>query len=197
MAAPLVLAVIGAPGSGRSTLAHALSHAIAERTGLATEVADGHAEATWQALATGGLDAAVLVLDGAPVERAWAPHETAAQARALQQQRRCSLNLLMALAPVPSARRPGAAAADAALRAVLLTHRLPWAVVGGGPDERLLQALDAVSPRVREQQAPRRGLFTRLAERQRETGGRWLCSDCDVPECEHRSLALKRAAPRP
>ena len=35
---------------------------------------------------------------------------------------------------------------DALLRQLLVTHRLPWAVIGGEGPERLQQAVDAVAP---------------------------------------------------
>jgi hypothetical protein len=41
--------------------------------------------------------------------------------------------------------------------------------------------------------APRRGLFTRLDERN-AADKPWICSDCDDPACEHRSFAARHGA---
>ena len=75
---------------------------------------------------------------------------------------------------------------DALLRDMLLAQGLPWALVGGQGEARLQRALDAVAPLVRRLNAPRQGLFTRLAERNAAPAARlWRCERCDDPRCEH------------
>jgi hypothetical protein len=75
---------------------------------------------------------------------------------------------------------------DALLREMLIGRRLPWAGISGHGEARLQQALDAVAPLVRALQAPRQGLFTRLAGRNAEPAARtWRCERCDDPNCEH------------
>ena len=76
------------------------------------------------------------------------------------------------------------------LRSVLVDHGLPWSIVGGKGPARLEAALDAVAPLVRTLPAARRGLFTRLADRNAQASARtWRCEHCDDPDCEH---ALKQ-----
>jgi nicotinamide riboside kinase len=68
---------------------------------------------------------------------------------------------------------------DALVREFLITHGLRWSLVSGTGTARLQSALDAV--------APRRGLFTRLEQRNAEPAARaWSCNLCDDPGCEHR-----------
>jgi nicotinamide riboside kinase len=74
---------------------------------------------------------------------------------------------------------------DAMLRELLLSHRLPWAVVSGLGAARLESAVDALAPLLRPASAPRGGLFTRLAGRNAEASRqRWACDCCNVPEHE-------------
>lgn len=84
----------------------------------------------------------------------------------------------------------GSAAVDAQ-RAQLLAASQPFSIVHTGdatsPALPLDAALDAVTPLLAGK-AP--GLFSRLLARSAaETHRRWVCNDCDVPECEH---ALQR-----
>jgi nicotinamide riboside kinase len=81
---------------------------------------------------------------------------------------------------------------DAALRELLAAHRIAWSRVAGTGDSRVESALDAVAPLLRQRASPKRGLFTRLAERDAaQPEWPWVCESCDVPECEH---ALRRRA---
>lgn len=75
---------------------------------------------------------------------------------------------------------------DAALRELLHAHRLPWVPVAGRGAERTEAALDAVAPLIRQRDTPRRGLLTRLEQREAEAKAwTWVCDKCDVPDCEH------------
>jgi hypothetical protein len=76
---------------------------------------------------------------------------------------------------------------DALVRELLLSQGLGWSLVAGAGAQRLQSALDAVAPLLRQSQAPRRGLFTRLDERNAQPAARaWSCEHCDDPACEHQ-----------
>jgi hypothetical protein len=82
---------------------------------------------------------------------------------------------------------------DDLLRGLLHAQRLPWVLVSGQGEARVDAALDAVAPLLRGRAAPRAGLFTRLQQRNASPASRiWVCESCDVPECEHASLANRR-----
>lgn len=116
-------------------------------------------------------------------------------------QRRCDLTLLTAL-DLPWVEddfiRDGAHVrepVDARLRGMLVSAGLPFVVIGGQGTARLEAALDAVAPVLRRAGAPRPGLFSRLAERDAaQPAWRWMCETCDVPDCEHAALRLRRQA---
>jgi hypothetical protein len=82
---------------------------------------------------------------------------------------------------------------DAEIRQLLIEHRLRWALVSGSGEERVNNALDALAPLLRGVATPRRGLFTRLDQRN-AADKPWICSDCDDPDCEHRSFEAGRSA---
>ncbi len=74
---------------------------------------------------------------------------------------------------------------DNALRALLLQHALPFAVIGGKGPARLQQGLAALGPLLRQRVAPHAdaatGLFTRL-EAGSPAGNPWSCECCgDAP----------------
>jgi hypothetical protein len=87
---------------------------------------------------------------------------------------------------------------DNILRQLLLSNRLPWALVSGEGVAREEHALDAIAPLLRQRTMPGGGIFTRLSRRQEESSRwYWRCADCDVPDCEHLALRLRRAATPP
>jgi nicotinamide riboside kinase len=118
-------------------------------------------------------------------------------------QRRCAATLLTAL-DLPwvadGHQRDGAhvrTPVDRLVRGLLLAHGLSWSVVHGEGDQRLESALDALSPWLRTLPAPRAGLFTRLQQREAaQPAWRWLCEDCDDPQCEHLLRAGKDGSTR-
>ena len=71
---------------------------------------------------------------------------------------------------------------DNTLRELLLAHALPFAVVGGQAEQRVANAMAAVAPLLRARSAPRTGLFTGL-ESATDVTQRWHC-ECCVPEFE-------------
>ena len=122
---------------------------------------------------------------------------------AMAQQRRCQITLLTALDITwvadglqrdgPQVREP----VDSRVRALLIGHRLPWALVAGQGAARVDAAVDAVAPLLRGRAGPglsqRNGLFSRLAgrdaaDRAQRAGWASLCERCDSPECEHLAL---------
>ncbi len=121
---------------------------------------------------------------------------------ALAFQHRCRLNLLTAL-DLPwvadGLQRDGEhvrAPVDAAVRAALSDACIGWSVIGGRGPERVDAALDVVAKALQGRRLPRAGLFTRLQQRDAgRAAGQWICEDCNVPECEHRSLVQARTAP--
>lgn len=124
-------------------------------------------------------------------------------AMAAEFQSRCAATLLTAL-DLPwvadGHQRDGAhvrVPVDRLVRGLLLAHGLSWSVVHGEGPQRLENALDALSPWLRSLPAPRAGLFTRLSEREAaQPAWRWLCEDCDDPQCEHLLRAGKFTLPR-
>jgi nicotinamide riboside kinase len=118
-------------------------------------------------------------------------------------QRRCAATLLTALDlpwEADGHQRDGAhvrAPVDRLVRGLLLAHGLSWSVVHGEGPQRLENALDALSPWLRTLPAPRAGLFTRLQQREAaQPAWRWLCEDCDDPQCEHLLRTDKDGSPR-
>lgn len=114
-------------------------------------------------------------------------------AAAAWQRAHCAITLLTALdlpwqpdglqRDGPHVRAP----VDALVREALLAHGLAWSLVGGEGEARVDHALDAVAPLLRQRPAARRGLFTRLAERNADDRP-WSCEWCDDPACEHASF---------
>lgn len=73
------------------------------------------------------------------------------------------------------------------VRRALIEHRLPWSSVGGMEQARLDAAMDAVAPLARALPSPRKGMFSRLLNRNADPKARaWQCERCDDPDCEHR-----------
>ena len=230
MAEALRIAIVGAESTGKSTLARALATRLHSLTGLRCTVVDewlrtwcDQAGRTprpdeQQAIASHQhqlIDAAanhhdVVVCDTTALMTAVYSQllfaDDSLVAFAVARQRRCNLTLLTALDIAwvpdglqrdgPQVREP----VDNRVRALLMQHALPWALVAGQGAARLDAAVDAVAPllRGRGELADGRanGLFTRLQARdaldaERAAGWTWACDNCDVPDCEH---ALRRQA---
>jgi nicotinamide riboside kinase len=222
MNTPVVVAIVGAESTGKTALAEALAARVALETGLRCAWVPEHLRAWCEragrtprpdeqaAIAAAQRDAieaaarehAVVLADTTPLMTAvysrllFADDSLTVEAAAWH--RRCSITLLTALdlpwvadglqRDGPQVRAP----VDAEVRRLLAEHRLDWALVSGAGDERLDNALDALAPLLRSLAAPRRGLFTRLGERN-AADKPWGCSDCDDPACEHRAFVAGRA----
>ena len=221
MTAGLCIAIVGAESTGKTVLAGALCDRLAEATGLRCTwigellrdwcdshrrtprpeeqraIAEGQAQRVVEAAAA--FD--IVIADTTPLMTAVYSEllfgDRSLHEMALDHQRRHALTLLTALdlpwvadglqRDGPHVRAP----VDALIREMLHAHRLPWSLVAGSGTVRVENALDAVAPRLRKATVPRRGLFTRLAERN-AADRPWLCELCDDPDCEHRSLNRSR-----
>lgn len=215
----MIIAIVGAESTGKTTLADALARRLADETGLrVTAVPEwlrlwcereqrvprpdeqrAIAEATWQRIEQAAAAHDIVVADTTPLQTAVYSlllfNDDALISEAVARQRRCTLTLLTAL-DLPwmpdGHQRDGPQVqgpVDAALRRLLDDNALPYAVIAGRGESRLDHALNAVTPLVHT--APKRGLFTRLAARDAAQPG-WVCVECDVPECEHALLATSR-----
>lgn len=192
---PWVLAIVGAESTGKSTLAEALAHQLAQVTGwrctwvpeylrswseregrtpAVHEQAEILQEQARQIEAAAALHD-VVVCDTTPLMTAvyhrLVFNDHSLDAPALAWHRRCALTLLTAL-DLPWVAdghlRDGPQVrgpVDAHLRELLIGHALPFVVVGGQGGKRVEAALDAVAPLLRQTSAPSPGLFSRLAER--------------------------------
>jgi len=192
---PVILAIVGAESTGKSTLAQALAQRLARDTGWRSawvgeylrEWCDrhgrtpaAHEQAAIAAEQARRIEAAaethdIVVCDTTPLMTAvyhrYIFGDRSLDADALSWQRRCTATLLTAL-DLPwladGHMRDGEHVrepVDAALREMLIGAGLPFVVVGGLGEARLEAAVDAVAPLLRRPDAPAQGLFSRLAAR--------------------------------
>ncbi|MDC8785079.1 ATP-binding protein [Roseateles koreensis] len=172
----LLIALIGAESTGKSQLAHSLSEALAQATGLRSTVvpetlrdwcqAQGRtprpeeqgaiAEAQAQKIDTAALAHDLVICDTTPLMTATYSQilfqDNSLWPMALAFQRRCALTLLTAL-DLPwvadGIQRDGPqvqAPVDNAIRQALIKSGLGWSVVSGSGAARLDSALNAVTP---------------------------------------------------
>ena len=229
MAEALRIAIVGAESTGKTALAQALAGRLAALTGRrCTWVGEwlrhwceregrtprpdeqaAIAEQQHRLIDEAAQDHALVVCDTTALMTAVYSDllfdDRSLVAYAITQQRRCALTLLTALdidwvadglqRDGPQVRGP----VDDRVRALLLGHSLPWALVSGQGEARLEAAVDAVAPLLRRDVAVAgKGLFTRLADRdaaQAAWARPWACENCDSPECEHRLMARRPARP--
>lgn len=219
MADALRIAIVGAESTGKTALAQALSARIATLSGLRCTWVGEHLRDWCEREGRTPRpheQPAIAARQQALIDEAAARHDvvvcdttalmTAVYSDllfedrslltfAVEQHRRCDLTLLTALdidwAPDglqrdgPQVRVP----VDDRIRALLLDHALPWALVAGQGAARLESAVDAVAPLLRLRSHAGSGLFTRLAERDAsQPAWSWVCEDCDRPDCEHALL---------
>ncbi len=212
----LMIAIVGAESTGKSVLAAALADALSAATGLrAVAVPEWlrlwcereqrtprpEEQAAIAAETQARIDAAaathdIVVCDTTALMTAVYSEmlfgDRSLHTMAIAHQRRMDLSLLTALdlpwvadglqRDGPQVRGP----VDEHVRALLIGHGLPWALVAGSGAARLESALDAVAPLLRGRSTPRSGLFSRLQARNAEPAARrWTCALCDDPDCEH------------
>lgn len=229
MADALRIAIVGAESTGKTALATALADRLAGLTGLRcvavgewlrqwcdragrTPRADEQAAIAREQQAL--IDAAaarcdVVVCDTTPLMTTVYSDllfgDRSLDDFAVAAQRRCALTLLTALDIAwqpdglqrdgPQVRAP----VDNRVRALLIGHELPWALVAGQGAARVEAAFDAVAPLLRGHARAGSGLFGRLAGRDAEdlaqsAAWRWVCDSCDVPDCEHAAWQLRATA---
>ncbi|MDO9279212.1 MAG: hypothetical protein Q7U05_11715 [Polaromonas sp.] len=156
------IALLGAAGTGKKSLAQALAST------LSTSL-------RWQITTDTPLQR-LLARGGANVDSP----STELQ-EALAKQRRFDHSLLLGLDLAPSARALPIQSAeergrmDTLLRRSLTQADVPFQVIYGMGDERLKQALAAVSAQPTQTSSPRKPWV-------------WACDKCSDPVCEHRLL---------
>lgn len=218
MSAPnLVVAILGAESTGKTTLAQALSVRIAEESGLsctwvpevlrewcdrAGRTPQRHEQAAisqqqHERIALAAEQHHVVISDTSALMTAVYSRivfgDSSLFADAIRWHRtQVHHSLLTALdlpwvadglqRDGPHVRQP----VDATLREGLMSHALPWSLVSGERAARVECALDALSPLLRPLARRGSGLFSRLQSReQAHANWRWVCENCDVPDCEH------------
>jgi len=190
------VALLGAPGTGKTTLAAQLAAHLCASGLAAVAVPDpsrerGFAPGAEERLASAreherrvdaALVAADLVVADAPalmaaIHAGTLSDDDALLRFAIERQRRYDLSLLtgLDLACTPD----GAAQVDALVRDQLQRAQVPYQVVYGQGAQRLQSALQALAAAGWLPQPPR-------AERARGTAWVWTCEKCSDPACEHR-----------
>jgi nicotinamide riboside kinase len=226
VAEALVVAIVGAECTGKTTLAQALRDRLVDETGLAVAVV-GEWLRTWcnregrtprpdeqrgiarhqHGLIAAAAEAADLVVcDTTALTTAVYSRvlfdDRALEPMALALHRDVSLTLLTALDlpwEADGFLRDGVQVqqpVDDALRELLGRSGRPWVTIGGTGARRLEAALDAVAPLLRSRPTPRQGLFTRLREREAAQAPWPWVCDCDDPGCEHAARRLAGARAR-
>jgi nicotinamide riboside kinase len=191
----IVVAILGAECTGKTTLAAALAAQLREDTGLRVGRVDEHLRA-WcdregrtprrdeqPAIAHAQTDAIddaarrhdIVIADTTALMTAvysrFVFDDTSLNAQAVAAHRRVDVTLVTAV-DLPwqpdGIQRDGAHVREPVLRTLrglLLEHGLAFSMVSGSGDRRLQAAMDAVAARLRGLPTPRTGLFTRLAQR--------------------------------
>ncbi len=216
MSAAVIIAIVGAESTGKTSLALALTEQIGALTGLrciaVPELLRGWCEREGRTPRpdeqAGIADAQTADIDAAALDHDVVICDTTALMTAIYSDyifgdrslieagqafhRRCDLTLLTALDiewEADGLQREGPHVRppiDALIREALMSGGIGWSLVSGQGQARVDAALDAVTPLLSS--TPKAGLFTRLAGRQAaQPEWRWTC-DCDVPECEHAAL---------
>ncbi len=174
---PARIAVLGAPGTGKSTLAHELADRLRARGHQVRVQTDGHAPQN-------------------PTHKADLVIEDNPEALTLTG---CDLTLLMGLdlaVPAgPPGQTPPRETVDTHLRAALAQAGIGWRVIYGQGPERVQQALQAVAAVMP---------WAWTVSSREEDIGRWSrlrasCEKCGDAECEHRLFTggtLGLTAPR-
>jgi nicotinamide riboside kinase len=191
----IVVAILGAECTGKTTLAAALGAQLHEDTGLRVGRVDEHLRA-WcdregrtprrdeqAAIARAQTDAIdeaarhhdIVIADTTALMTAvysrFVFDDTSLDALAVAAHRRVDVTLVTAI-DLPwqpdGIQRDGAHVREPVLRmlrGLLLEHGLGFSMVSGSGERRLQAAMDAVATRLRGVATPRTGLFTRLARR--------------------------------
>ena len=170
------VALLGAAGTGKTSLARALTQALAHSSAAPDDwqISD---ESPLQHLLQ-ALASAHPTLDLTTALKL----DTPEWVQALEVQRGFDHTLLLALDVGPTQANNAHTAQrrrmDALLRQTLVQAQIPFQVIYGQGEERLAQALSALkrSPAVRE-------------ARRKPWAWAWACDKCSDPACEHRLLS--------
>jgi nicotinamide riboside kinase len=199
---PLIIAIVGAESTGKTTLARQLPARLAGLTGRRSTWVGEHlrdwcermgrtpradeqsaiAAAQATAIAEAAASHDIVVCDTTPLMTAVYSrmlfNDEALRAPALDWHRRCRLTLLTALDlpwEADGLQRDGPHVrepVDTLVRQWLIAAGLPWSVVGGQGPARIEAALDALAPLLRATGRASAGLFTRLDRRNAEPAAR-------------------------
>jgi nicotinamide riboside kinase len=215
----IVIAIVGAESTGKTSLARALAERLPADTGLScawvgewlrdwcyahgrTPHADEQAEIArvqHEHIAEAARTHALVIADTTPLMTAVYSDllfdDRSLYPAALAQQQQHDLTLLTALdlpwvadgdiRDGPHVRQP----VDDKVRAALGGAGIGFSVVSGFGDDRLHNALNAITPLLLHRHVAGEGLFTRLREREAALPAwQWVCDTCDVPGCEHATL---------
>jgi nicotinamide riboside kinase len=163
----ITVALLGASGTGKKSLAAALTQALPSTRSTSL---------CWQITANTALQG-LLERGGADVD-----NPSAELQEALMQQLRFDHSLLLGLDLAPSAlalqiqSTDERSRMDTLLRRSLAQAKVPFQVIYGSGDERLKQALAAVSAQPTQTPSPRKPWV-------------WACDKCSDPACEHKLLS--------
>jgi nicotinamide riboside kinase len=174
----LTVALLGAAGTGKKSLAQALSDALAQ--------AFASTPLRWQIITDTPLQR-LLQRDSADIDT-----ESTEFKAALEQQRGFDRSLLLGLNVPPSTRalQPQGAdersCMDTLLRSSLTQGDVPYQVIYGAGNERLRQALSALSALKLPEAKPDTPPAEKSSPRKPWV---WACDKCSDPACEHRLLS--------
>jgi nicotinamide riboside kinase len=214
----LVIAIVGAESTGKSTLALSLAQRIAAETGLTCVPVDEHlriwceqkgrtprideqraiAQTQQERIAASAASHDVVIADTTAamiaVYSRFVFNDRSLDAWAAGLHQSSVAHTLVTALDLPwvadGLQREGEhvrAPIDAMLRDLLTTHGIGWSLVSGSGEERIDNALNAVTPLLRRRASAGSGLLTRLAQRDAaQPAWQWICDKCDVPDCEHR-----------
>ena len=165
------IALVGAPGTGKTSLAEAIVAALQARSHKAHILTSND----WQLP-----DYDFAIVDGTPlfaaVQRDVDAHDKSLYPHAITQQARYDIRLLAGL-DLPHTNTDRHRAFDARLREVLQTHQLRYSVVYGIGGQRTASALLAIYQWS--------GLGTAV-QAQGPSHWQWVCDKCSDAQCEHQ-----------
>lgn len=170
----VTVALLGASGTGKKSLAQAMNDALTQA--LASTLSTPPTPLHWKITTDTALQS-LLARGDADVDNPSAEFQDA-----LAQQRRFDHRLLLGLDLTPSAGALHIKSAeersrmDTLLRRSLTQAGMPFQVIYGTGDERLKQALAALSAPPSQTPSPRKPWV-------------WACDKCSDPACEHKLLS--------